>query len=156
MDELLLYELPICVRDMMEDELCDVDPGSLLLENVNRHFHGNYSCVGSLASGLSSLMSNTVSLIVQYPPGEPPLSPRVMSECEMCSPGAAEVRLGPGQSLPVYRGDLVRLVCSLTSMGRPGHASYTWTLDGEEVMSEYTQSLNLDTGGLAGVHQVRD
>ena len=155
MDELLLYELPICVKDMMEDDLCDVDPGSLLLENVNRHFHGNYSCVGSLASGLSSLMSNTVSLIVQYPPGEPPLSPRVMS-CELCSPGAAEVRLGPGQSLPVYRGDLVRLVCSLTSMGRPGHASYTWTLDGEEVMSEYTQSLNLDTGGLAGVHQVRD
>ena len=95
MDELLLYELPICVKDMMEDDLCDVDPGSLLLENVNRHFHGNYSCVGSLASGLSSLMSNTVSLIVQYPPGEPPLSPCVRMSAVLFRSGGGGAGPGP-------------------------------------------------------------
>jgi hypothetical protein len=30
----------------VQEELCDVDPGILLLENVSRQFHGNFSCVG--------------------------------------------------------------------------------------------------------------
>jgi hypothetical protein len=30
----------------VQEELCDVDPGILLLESVSRQFHGNFSCVG--------------------------------------------------------------------------------------------------------------
>ena len=135
MDELPLYRLPLCSADLATD-LCDVDPSSLLLESVNRHFHGAYSCVGSLASGLSSLVSNTVLLSVQHPPGP------------------AEVRPGPGQPLPVYRGDKVSLECWVTSPGRPASASLTWRLDGAELSGEDTRAISLDTGQLAGVHKV--
>ena len=134
MDGLPLYELPVCSADLADD-LCNVDPGSLLLENVNRHFHGAYSCVGSLASGLTSLESPTARLTVLYPPGD------------------AEVR--PGQPLPVYRGDQVSLECGVTSEGRPAASSFTWSLDGEEIGGEEERSISLDTGQLAGVHKVR-
>ena len=135
MDDLPLYRLPLCSADLGAD-LCDVDPSLLLLESVNRHFHGAYSCVGSLASGLTSLVSNTVVLRVQHPPGP------------------AEVRPGPGQPLPVYRGDSVSLECWVTSPGRPASASFTWRLDGAEISGEDTRAISLDTGQLAGVHKV--
>ena len=134
MDDLPLYRLPLCSDDLADD-LCDVDPSSLLLENVNRHFHGSYSCVGSLASGLSSLVSNTVMLSVLHPPGP------------------AEVRPGPGQPLPVYRGQEVSLECEVTSPGRPASASFTWSLDGAQLREE-TRAISLDTGQLAGAHKV--
>ena len=67
MNNILLYKLPNC--DSSDKDMCSVDPTTLLLENVNKHFHGNFSCIGALSSGLSSLMSNTVALHVHYPPG---------------------------------------------------------------------------------------
>ena len=70
MNNILLYKLPNCDETGSEKNLCDVRPTSLLLENVNKHFDGNYSCVGSLASGLASQMSNTVAIHVHYPPGK--------------------------------------------------------------------------------------
>ena len=136
MDGLPLYELPLCSADLADD-LCDVDPGSLMLENVNRHFHGSYSCIGSLASGLSSLVSNTARLTVLYPPGE------------------AGVMPGPGQPLPVYRGDILSLECGVASEGRPPASSFTWTLDGEQIGGEEERGISLDTEQLAGVHKVR-
>ena len=68
MNNILLYKLPNC--DSSDKDMCSVDPTTLLLENVNKHFHGNFSCIGALSSGLSSLMSNTVALQVHYPPGK--------------------------------------------------------------------------------------
>ena len=45
------------------EELCDVDPSKLLLESVNRHFSGNFSCIGLNMAG-SSNMSDHVHLEV--------------------------------------------------------------------------------------------
>ena len=136
MDDLPLYRLPLCSADLATD-LCDVDPSLLLLESVNRHFHGAYSCIGSLDSGLSSLMSNTAHLTVLYPPGE------------------AVVRPGPGQPLPVYRGDNVSLECNVNTEGRPVSSSYTWSLDGKEIPGEEESVITLDTGKLVGEHKAR-
>ena len=43
MDMILLQVLPQCET---VSSLCDVDPTKLLLESVNRHFYGNFSCIG--------------------------------------------------------------------------------------------------------------
>ena len=82
-------------------------------------------------------MSNTALLTVLYPPGE------------------AVVRPGPGQPLPVYRGDNVSLECNVNTEGRPASSSYTWSLDGAEIRGEEEHVITLDTGKLAGEHQVR-
>ena len=135
-DDHPLYKLPQCSDDLGED-LCDVDPSILMLEKVNRQFQGAYSCIGTLGTGLSSLMSNSALLTVLYPPGE------------------AEVRPGPGQPLPVYRGDTVSLGCEVNMTGRPASSSYTWSLDGEEISGEEESIIIIDTGTLAGEHKVR-
>ena len=51
-------------------ELCEVDPGLLLLETVNRHFQGSYSCSATTRAGRATASSNTVTLRVTYPPGQ--------------------------------------------------------------------------------------
>ena len=57
MDGLLLNELPQCGGK--EEDLCDVDPSKLLLESVNRHFSGNFSCSGVSRAGTSQMSPNT-------------------------------------------------------------------------------------------------
>ena len=56
LDGELLKELPDCVSSSYnttgyEEDLCDIDPSKLLLENVGRSFQGNYSCEGMNAAG---------------------------------------------------------------------------------------------------------
>lgn len=65
-------ELPECDGNTSlytsNSELCDIDPARLLLENVFKDFHGNYSCEGMNEAGWG-LRSNDVELVVHYPPG---------------------------------------------------------------------------------------
>ena len=61
MDGMLLNSLPQCGP---RAELCDVDPSKLLLENVNRHFSGHFSCTGLTSAG-SSQMSPPLLLEVR-------------------------------------------------------------------------------------------
>ena len=73
MDGLLLTELPQCNRrerrqlrqlakdgqlrhlEKEDEQLCDVDPSKLILEDGKREFHGNFSCIGENAVGRSPL-----------------------------------------------------------------------------------------------------
>ena len=64
MDGLLLNELPQCGGEE-EGELCDVDPSKLLLESVNRHFSGNFSCSGASRAGLSEMSAKTALTVSQ-------------------------------------------------------------------------------------------
>ena len=53
LDGLLLRSLPDC-RPAAPPGSCQADPTRLLLESVNRHFHGNFSCQGKTVDGLQS------------------------------------------------------------------------------------------------------
>ena len=126
LDNILLHTLPHCPSS----HLCHVDPTQLLLENVNRHFHGNFSCAGSLSGGLTSQMSNSVPVTVLHPPGPASLT---------VSPGAV-----------LYSGDRVTFTCSLATQGRPVTQGYRWRLGGREVEQENSARLTLtvtDSGG---------
>ena len=71
MDGVLLQELPQCdTSGEIGSSLCGIDPTQLLLESVNRHFHGNFSCIGVNKAGASE-MSLPIGLEVQYKPGKP-------------------------------------------------------------------------------------
>ena len=109
LDTILLHTLPHCPSST----LCHIDPTKLLLENVNRHFHGNFSCAGSLSSGQRTEMSNPLSVSVLFPPG--PASIAVSS------------------SSALYAGDNVTFTCSLQHQGRPGTEGFRWRLGGREV-----------------------
>lgn len=54
-------ELPECAGG--KEQLCDVDPSYLLLEDVGRGFHGNYSCEGLNDAGWGPL-SESSELVV--------------------------------------------------------------------------------------------
>ena len=73
-------------------ELCEVDPGLLLLETVNRHFQGSYSCSATTRAGRATASSNTVTLRVTYPPGQ---MGTVFTECPTMI--TQEARASPGQ-----------------------------------------------------------
>jgi len=62
----LLKELPDCSRNSIvmtnsEESLvfCDIDPSKLMLESVDRTFHGNYSCEGKNEAGWGSISPST-------------------------------------------------------------------------------------------------
>ena len=121
MDNILLYSLPNC--DQPASNLCQVDPTKLFLENINRHFHGNFSCVGVLASGLRSSMSNSVSVTVLFPPGSASIT--------------------TSGSEPLYSGDTVTFSCRVREQGRPGVESYVWRLGGRELPQQTSPDLTV-------------
>jgi hypothetical protein len=55
LDGELLKELPDCGGNVTDYTFCDVDPSKLLLEDVGRSFHGNYSCEGMNEAGWGPL-----------------------------------------------------------------------------------------------------
>ena len=119
LDNLLLHTLPLCPSP----QLCHVDPTKLVLENVNRHFQGNFSCAGSLSSGLTSEMSNLLPVTVLFPPGQ------------------ASLAVSPRSAL--YSGDQVTFTCSLQHQGRPRAEGYRWRLGGREVDQEDSARLTV-------------
>ena len=63
-----LQELPECDGNTSNSELCDIDPARMLLENVFKDFHGNYSCEGMNMAGWGP-RSADAELVVHYAPG---------------------------------------------------------------------------------------
>lgn len=74
LDGQLLKELPECdYNENEEDNLCEIDPSKMLLQNVGRDFHGNYSCEGFNGAGWGDV-SNEAELVVYYEPGNASLA----------------------------------------------------------------------------------
>lgn len=91
LDGQLLKELPECdYNENDEDNLCEIDPSKMLLQNVGRDFHGNYSCEGYNAAGWGDV-SNEAELVVYYEPGNasityhPPIPVKRKSVTFTCS-----------------------------------------------------------------------
>ena len=76
MDGILLNELPQCGD--VSGELCDVDPSKLLLENVNRHFSGQFSCRGVTLAGHSDMSPPVWLEVSPVTLLSPPLSSTVL------------------------------------------------------------------------------
>uniref|UniRef100_A0A1B6E6D7 Ig-like domain-containing protein n=1 Tax=Clastoptera arizonana TaxID=38151 RepID=A0A1B6E6D7_9HEMI len=96
----LLKEIPDCSNDTF----CGLDPSKLLLENVDRRFHGNYSCIGMNEAGWGKRSADT-EVIVYYPPGP------------------AKLTYSPSK---VIKGGSVTLTCSVEDPGRPNRIEYVW------------------------------
>ena len=119
-----------------------MDPGLLLLETVNRHFQGSYSCSATTRAGRDTARSNTVTLRVTYPPGQ---MGTVRSMSYSANTGGASISW-PG-SRPVWRGEVVELGCRVASPGSdPANTRYSWWLQGEHLHQEQGATLSLDTG----------
>lgn len=99
----ILKELPEC-NENGDDALCGVDPENLLLENVGRHFLGNYSCEGENSAGLGSRSADK-ELVVYYEPGK------------------ATILHYP---LITSKGKSVTLFCSIEDGGNPNATKYQW------------------------------
>uniref|UniRef100_A0A2P2I4X8 Neural cell adhesion molecule 1-like n=1 Tax=Hirondellea gigas TaxID=1518452 RepID=A0A2P2I4X8_9CRUS len=108
LDGKLLKELPECDGNetlyLENSELCGIDPSRLVLENVNREFHGNYSCEGMNSAGWGA-RSPTKELVVQYAPSQ------------------AYITYQPPN---VIKGKTLTLSCNLDDPGRPEATSVRW------------------------------
>ncbi|XP_037908056.1 hemicentin-1 isoform X6 [Hermetia illucens] len=121
----LLKELPECNGDG-SDELCNIDPSRLLLQNIGRQFLGNYSCEGLNSAGWGA-RSKENELIVYYEPGN------------------ATIRHNP--QIAVKRKS-VSFTCSVDDPGFPAATTYHW-LRGGRVVHEVTSNLyTVDPVGL--------
>lgn len=107
LDGNILKELPECTGNG-DDALCGVDPDILLLENVGRHFLGNYSCRGQNSAG-EGHPSTDKELIVFY------------------EPGAATLLHYP---LVASKKKAITLFCSVEDGGYPNATQYVWLRDG--------------------------
>lgn len=109
----ILKELPECTGNG-DDALCGVDPDILLLENVGRHFLGNYSCVGQNSAG-EGYHSAPKELIVYY------------------EPGPATLLHYP---LVASKKKTITLFCSIEDGGYPNATQYVWLRDGNPLPHE--------------------
>ncbi|GLG96061.1 Protein turtle [Gryllus bimaculatus] len=103
----ILKELPECdnASNSVDSTFCDIDPSKLLLEDVVRAFHGNYSCEGKNEAGWGPLSAEE-ELVVHYPPGP------------------ATLVYAPTQ---VVKKSHVTLSCSVEDPGRPATSTFRWT-----------------------------
>ncbi|CAG7834604.1 unnamed protein product [Allacma fusca] len=115
----LLKELPECLNTSSlsnhnNSDLCDgLDPSKLLLENVDRYFHGNYTCEGRNEAGWGDPSPNT-ELHVHYPPG------------------AAKLEFKPTIAV---KGQAFNMYCIIDENGYPAAKTYRWTR-GNHVQNE--------------------
>lgn len=131
-----LRETPGC--DELEDGLVDVrnkiycdsqgeaPPNQILLQNVSRHFWGNYSCEGFNLAGWGERSEDT-ELVVYY------------------EPGPATLRHEP--LIPVKHQSL-KFSCSVEDGGNPNATRYIWTRGGNKVMDVVTPTWTIDPVGL--------
>lgn len=103
----ILKELPEC-NENGDDALCGVDPDILLLENVGRHFLGNYSCEGENSAGRGN-RSGDKELVVYYEPGKATLL---------------------HYPLVASKKKAVTLFCSVEDGGNPNATQYKWFRSG--------------------------
>ncbi|XP_046675860.1 hemicentin-2-like isoform X7 [Homalodisca vitripennis] len=120
LDGEMLKELPEC--GLSNTTLCDIDPSKLLLEEVERRFHGNYSCAGMNEAGWGPI-SPATPVIVYYPPGE------------------ASLVYWPNQ---VRKKGSVTLMCSVKDEGRPPGPIYRWTRGGHLIQDVTSANWTID------------
>ncbi|XP_063885393.1 B-cell receptor CD22-like isoform X4 [Scylla paramamosain] len=103
----LLKELPECDGNASlygsNSELCDIDPARMLLENVFKDFHGNYSCEGMNEAGWGP-RSADAELVVHYAPG-----PAFINKPSY-----------------VKKGTSLELTCNVEDPGRPAASQFRW------------------------------
>lgn len=103
----ILKELPEC-NENGDDALCGVDPDVLLLENVGRHFLGNYSCEGQNSAGWGNRSADK-ELVVYFEPGKATLL---------------------HYPLVTSKKKAVTLFCSVEDGGNPNATKYKWFRSG--------------------------
>lgn len=121
----ILKELPECNGDDGDNSLCGVDPDVLLLENVGRHFLGNYSCQGQNQAGVGNRSAEN-DLIVFYEPGNATLYhyPLIASKKKS-----------------------VTFFCSVEDGGNPNATRYSWSRGGSALQYD-TSMVTFDNIGL--------
>ncbi|KAL1401074.1 hypothetical protein pipiens_006909 [Culex pipiens pipiens] len=127
LDGEFLKELPECDEASTGDEnLCEVDPTKMLLQNVGREFIGNYSCEGFNVAGWGDT-SEENPLDIYYEPGNATM---------VHYPHVAIKRKS------------VTFNCSIEDRGNPIATRYRWLRGGKPVMDVVTPSWTVDPVGL--------
>ncbi|KAF6214764.1 hypothetical protein GE061_009507 [Apolygus lucorum] len=114
----LIEELPNCTNET----LCVDDPSKLLLMNIDRQMHGNYTCMGKNEAGWG-VMAEPSELIIYYPP--------------------SQVSLTYHPQRVVKRGS-VNLICAVKEIGRPSNTTFRWTRGSHKVMDVTTANWTID------------
>ncbi|XP_040170139.1 hemicentin-1 isoform X4 [Anopheles arabiensis] len=128
LDGEFLKELPECEEETLgtDENLCEVDPSKMLLQNVGREFIGNYSCEGFNAAGWGDV-SEENPLDVYYEPGN-----------------ASMVHY---PYIAIKRRS-VTFNCSIEDRGNPAATRYRWLRGGKPVLDVVTPSWTVDPVGL--------
>ncbi|XP_055535886.1 hemicentin-1 isoform X2 [Wyeomyia smithii] len=127
LDGEFLKELPECDDDSLGDEnLCEVDPTKMLLQNVGREFIGNYSCEGFNVAGWGDT-SEDHPLNIFYEPGNASMThfPQI-----------------------AIKRKSVTFNCSVEDRGNPVATRYRWLRGGKPVMDVVTPTWTVDPVGL--------
>uniref|UniRef100_A0A182P6J4 Ig-like domain-containing protein n=1 Tax=Anopheles epiroticus TaxID=199890 RepID=A0A182P6J4_9DIPT len=128
LDGEFLKELPECEEETLgtDENLCEVDPSKMLLQNVGREFIGNYSCEGFNAAGWGDV-SEENPLDIYYEPGN-----------------ASMVHY---PYIAIKRRS-VTFNCSIEDRGNPAATRYRWLRGGKPVLDVVTPSWTVDPVGL--------
>uniref|UniRef100_A0A182Y1N1 Ig-like domain-containing protein n=1 Tax=Anopheles stephensi TaxID=30069 RepID=A0A182Y1N1_ANOST len=128
LDGEFLKELPECEEETLgtDENLCEVDPSKMLLQNVGREFIGNYSCEGFNAAGWGDV-SDENPLDIYYEPGN-----------------ASMVHY---PYIAIKRRS-VTFNCSIEDRGNPAASRYRWLRGGKPVLDVVTPSWTVDPVGL--------
>ncbi|XP_055597510.1 hemicentin-1-like isoform X2 [Uranotaenia lowii] len=127
LDGEFLKELPECDGEGLGDEnLCEVDPTKMLLQNVGREFIGNYSCEGFNVAGWGDT-SDDNPLDIYYEPGNATL--------------AFYPQIG-------IKRRSVTFNCTVEDRGNPIATRYRWLRGGKPVMDVVTPTWTVDPVGL--------
>uniref|UniRef100_A0A182KGE6 Ig-like domain-containing protein n=1 Tax=Anopheles christyi TaxID=43041 RepID=A0A182KGE6_9DIPT len=128
LDGEFLKELPECEEETLgtDENLCEVDPSKMLLQNVGREFIGNYSCEGFNAAGWGDV-SEENPLDIYYEPGN-----------------ASMVHY---PYIAIKRRS-VTFNCSIEDRGNPAASRYRWLRGGKPVLDVVTPSWTVDPVGL--------
>ena len=129
LDGQLLKELPDCdpMNDFdSEDNLCEIDPSKMLLQNVGREFLGNYSCEGYNSAGWGP-RSDEKELVVYYEPGN------------------ASMTHTP---LIAIKKKSVTFNCAIEEGGNPFATKFHWLRGGRPIIDVITPQYIIDSVGL--------
>ncbi|XP_049814950.1 hemicentin-1 isoform X1 [Schistocerca nitens] len=123
LDGELLKQLPDCNgTDDAAATFCDVDPSRLMLEDVGRGFHANYSCEGMNDAGWGPTSPDR-ELVVFYPPGP------------------ATLVYEPSR---VVKKGTVTLTCSVEDPGRPETTKFRWIRGSHNISAVTSANWTID------------